>query len=77
MTIVTDDRIVEAIRDLTAQYGYPPTKRELAGFLGYSVSGSGGGVSSVQYRIARLSEIGRVTFVPGKGRTIRAVEAAE
>lgn len=76
MTIVTDDRIVEAIRDLTAQYGYPPTKRELAGFLGYSVSGSGG-VSSVQYRIARLSEIGRVTFVPGKARTIRVVEAAE
>lgn len=55
ITIVTDDGLVAAIKELTAELGYPPTLREVGERVGLTAP------STVHRRLARLRREGRVT----------------
>lgn len=60
--------IYEAIRDFAAEYGYPPTVRELALSVGLASA------SGVQHHIDRLVRAGLVTRDPERARTLRITE---
>lgn len=62
------DRVYNTIVVLTKQYGFPPTWREIANFVGYSSH------SSVRYQLDKLRDEGRVEWEDGHFRTIRVKE---
>ena len=62
--------VLDAIVDLTAERGYPPTMREIAAVIG-SIH------SDVQQKLWRLRRDGRVTWDEGRARTVRVVEVQE
>jgi SOS-response transcriptional repressor LexA len=64
----TSERIVEAIIDLTNEYGYPPTIREISQRVGLSSS------STTKSHIDRLKRKGIVDYEPTKPRTIRVLK---
>jgi repressor LexA len=62
--------VIDAIVDLTAERGYPPTMREIAKVIG-SIH------SDVQQKLWRLRRDGRVTWDEGRARTVRVVEVTQ
>lgn len=70
ITIVTDDGLVDAIRDLTRENGYPPTIAELGERVQLRAR------STVHRRLARLRREGRITGgdrASGSTRTLAVV----
>lgn len=62
------ERVIDAIKDLTAWLGYPPTVREIAMELGCQIN-------NVCGHLDRLEEQGRIVRGErGQSRTIRVVE---
>ncbi len=59
------DRVLEAIRHLTAAYGYPPTIREIGAHLGIRSS------QTIHSHVAALLRKGRLTHQPGRARSLR------
>jgi repressor LexA len=60
-------RVLNAIRDLTARKGYPPTMREVAAEAGLN------GVSGVYYQLCMLRHAGYVRWSPNTYRTLELV----
>ncbi|MEU1629597.1 hypothetical protein ABZ746_30695 [Streptomyces sp. NPDC020096] len=54
----TQERIVRAIRELTDNFGYPPSIREIADAVGLSST------SSVAYQLRTMERNGIVTHTP-------------
>ena len=52
-------------------HGYPPTVREIRDAMGFSTT------SLVQYHLGRLIEMGLLTKVRGKVRTLRVTDEAK
>lgn len=65
----SDTGIIRAIRDLTAELGYPPTFRQTGTRVGLLSS------SSIQRRLYQMKARGLVEFEEGKSRTLRVVES--
>lgn len=64
----TRERVLAAIAALTAEFGFPPTNREIGAFLGIASTGH------VDYHIRVLEHQGRIVREPGLARSIRVVE---
>lgn len=64
------ERIINAIRAYTEANGYPPSIRDIQRITGL---GSYGGLCSVLHRMAGE---GKITYEPGKQRTIRISKAS-
>lgn len=60
--------ILDAVRRLTADHGYPPTVREIARAVGLASA------SSVHLQLRTLEERGQLASEPGRPRTRRLVE---
>lgn len=69
-TTVARARVLEAIGIYTAKHGYAPTIRDLCAITGVSST------SFVNNHLRQLRDAGKITFIDGKTRTIRIVEAA-
>lgn len=67
--MVDDDTVLAAIARLTDQ-GWTPSVRELAVELGFKSP------TPILRYLERLREEGKVSWVPGKARTLRVVAAA-
>jgi len=52
-------------------HGYPPTVREIQDALGFSTT------SLVQYHLNRLIEMGLLTKIRGKARTLRVTDGVK
>lgn len=61
-------RVLAAIRSLTAEKGYPPSRREIADHCGLS------GPSAVQYHVLALAEAGVIRHDPNSMRGLVIVE---
>lgn len=61
------EHIVKVIKQLTKQYGYPPSALEIAEEVGL-------GVSTVWFHIRRLRDEGRVTYEPHQARTLKVIK---
>ncbi len=66
-----EPEIVKAIRELTAEYGYPPTMREVATRVGVSSS------DTIYQRLKMLRTEGLITWEEGKPRTLRLIPQGE
>ena len=62
--------ICKYISAFTAEHGYPPTQREIGAAVGISST------SHVHYHLQKLRLAGRITYEPGKMRTIRVLTEA-
>jgi len=62
------DAVVKFVRDYTAEHGYSPSYREIAGAVGISST------SHISYWIRKLVGEGRLTRVFNRPRSIRAVD---
>jgi DNA-binding GntR family transcriptional regulator len=62
---MTDEQILGAIEEFTAQHGYSPTQAEIADQFGVSVT-------AIRKRILRLVNAGLCDFDPARRRTLRA-----
>lgn len=60
-------RIVNCIEALTYKYGYPPTLREVMDAAEIGSSGQ------LYFHLTRLSADGKLTWQPGKSRTLRLI----
>lgn len=65
--LASDRDVLDAIRELTAERGFPPTYGELARQLGYASK------ESIHRRIHRFREEGLVDFEPRLPRTLRVI----
>lgn len=63
----THERIIVAINELTHEFGYPPTVREIGDRVGLKSS------STVKGHLDRLKRKGLVDFEYKKPRTVRIV----
>jgi repressor LexA len=61
------EMIIDAIKKLTKEHGYPPSVRELADAVDLKST------STVQGHLERLKRDGRVDFEQGCPRTLRVV----
>ena len=66
-TKATPDQMYEFIVAFIRRHGYSPTTREIAAGVGLE------GISAVQRTLYRLRDDERITWVPGRTRTIRPV----
>ena len=64
---IDHDQVVESIKTLTEEKGYPPTMSELGKALGLVSR------SSVLYWLRQLEEAGRIIREPGSPRSIRVL----
>ena len=66
MAILTEAELqmVNCIGELTEEYGFPPTVREIQSALGYRST------SSVHYHIKRLAAARVISYEPAKRRTV-------
>lgn len=64
LTLTEKIRTVDAITELSTEFGYSPTVREIADRIGRSVS-------ATHDRLAVLEAEGRITRNPTKPRTLR------
>jgi repressor LexA len=62
------DEILATIADFTAEYGFPPTIRELALRVGLAST------AAVQHHVDLLERAGRLTRSPGLSRTLRVAD---
>ena len=62
--------IIQCILAFTAEHGYPPSFREIGTAVGLTSS------SHVHYHLQKLRLAGRITYEPGKNRTIRVLTEA-
>lgn len=60
-------QVVDAIKDLTAERGYPPTVREVGQRIGLSSS------STICTHLQNLERLGRITHEPLSPRTLRVL----
>lgn len=64
----TQRETLEAIKKFQNKNGYPPTIRELCVVLGKTSP------ATVKTRIDKLKQLGKITYEPGKFRTIKIIE---
>lgn len=64
--MITDEQILIAIKELSER-GYPPSVRELGKAVGLRSS------SSIQNRLLKLRDQGKIQWEPTQPRTIRVV----
>lgn len=62
---MTDDELIVYIQGFMEEFGYPPSVRDLAQAM--SVSST----STVWSRLKKLQVEGRVSWTPGRSRTLR------
>ena len=62
-----DPLVYDFVRDFVAEHGYGPSLREIRGSIGC-------GLTRVQESVDRLVEEGRLGRLPGKWRSLHAVE---
>ncbi len=67
---VSDEAVLAAIDRLHAEFGFAPTVRELCAELGLASP------AHVHRYLEKLREEGRVSWVPGKQRTLVVLAAA-
>lgn len=67
----TSEKVLDAVKVLFDEKGYPPTVRELGDYVGLKSSGS------VQRHLNKLRDNGKVTWISSLPRTIRVVEEWE
>jgi repressor LexA len=60
--------IMKAIQEHVAQYGYPPTIRELCGIVGLK------SCSTMHQHLESLRKAGMITWEPSRPRTLAVVE---
>jgi repressor LexA len=60
--------VLDTIKKLTKEKGYPPTVRELGKAVGYRST------NTVHDKLTRLQEEGLIDWEPSKTRTIRVLE---
>lgn len=65
------ERVLNAISDLTAELGYAPTIREVGARVGLRSS------STVHTHVANLTSMGLVAHNPTKSRTLRSLGPSE
>lgn len=65
-----DPAVIEFIKDYSAEYGWMPTRREIAGSLGCRPA-------AVQNAFERLERAGRIVVQAGGARTYRLVDEGE
>ena len=61
----TDAQIIAAIARHCSEHGYGPSIIEVAQAIGYT------SVGSVSYRLRKLRDEGKITWQPGRARTLR------
>lgn len=64
--MITDEQILSALQELSER-GYPPSVRELGKAVGLRSS------SSIQQRLSKLKDQGKIQWEPTQPRTIRMV----
>jgi len=62
------DKTIVAIHRLTKEYGYPPTQKEIAEYIGVSEA-------AVKFRLLRAKSEGYVNWGHNKPRTLQVLDA--